>query len=92
MIQIDELEMYTLGELDFDLDSFDCGRKSINEFFRDEAQAYQDELFGKTYFFVFPDEPTKVVAGFTVANASIFTKHLGNSRQKKIDREVHHEK
>lgn len=92
MIDIDDLLRVTIGETELDLASFDCGRKSINEFFQNEAQAYQDELFGKTYFFVFPDEPTKVVAGFTVANASIFTKHLGNSRQKKLGREVHHEK
>lgn len=92
MIDLDDLLRVTVGEIDLDLASFDCGRKSINEFFRDEAKTYQDELFGKTYFFVSPDNPTKVVAGFTVANASIFTKHLGNSRQKKISREVHHEK
>lgn len=39
-----------------------------------------------------PDNPSEVVAGFTVANASIFTKRLPNARQKKIGREVHHEK
>ena len=92
MIKLSSLSRFQIGQVPLDLASFDCGRKSINEFFQNEAQAYQDELFGKTYFFVSPDEPTKVVAGFTVANASIFTKHLGNSRQKKIGREVHHEK
>ena len=39
-----------------------------------------------------PDNPKRVVAAFTVANASIFTKHLPNSRRKKIGYEVHHEK
>ena len=92
MISIEELDMFTLGEQNFDLQSFDCGRSSVTEFFRNEALAYQDELFGKTYFFVLPNNPTKVVAGFTVANASIFTKHLSNSRQKKIGYEVHHKK
>ena len=92
MIKLQELDMFTLGEQEFDLQSFDCGRPTVNDFFRNEARAYQDELFGKTYFFVLPDNQTKVVAGFTVANASIFTKHLGNSRQKKIGYEVHHEK
>lgn len=66
-----------------DLQSFDCGRESVNKFFREEAQDYQDELFGKTYFWVHPDRPTEIVAGFTVANASVFTKHLPNARQKK---------
>lgn len=92
MILIEDLEMVTIGDRKLNLQSFDCGRKSVNVFFSQQAQAYQDELFGKTYFYVDPDNPTEVIAGFTVANASIFTKHLGNSRQKKIGYEVHHEK
>lgn len=74
------------------LRNFDCGRATVNKFFHEEAQDYQDELFGKTYYFCLPDSPSDVVAGFTVANASIFTKRLPNARQKKIGREVHHEK
>ena len=80
------------GTTELDLKSFDCGRESVNKFFREEAQDYQDELFGKTYYWVHRDRPTEVVAGFTVANASIFTKRLPNARQKKIGFEVHHEK
>ncbi len=80
------------GTPGLNLQSFDCGRESVNKFFREEAQDYQDELFGKTYYWVHRDRPTEVVAGFTVANASIFTKRLPNARQKKIGREVHHEK
>ena len=58
----------------------------------DFEDVYQDELFGKTYYFCLPDSPSDIVAGFTVANASIFTKRLPNARQKKNGREVHHEK
>lgn len=83
MITLDSLFMLSVGQAPLDLQSFDCGRETVTNFFRNEAQAYQDELFGKTYFYVHPDNPTDVIAGFTVANASIFTKHLGNSRQKK---------
>lgn len=84
--------MLSVGQFPLNLDAFDCGRDSVNNFFRNQAQTYQNELFGKTYFYVHPDNPSEVIAGFTVANASIFTKHLGNSRQKKIGYEVHHEK
>lgn len=80
------------GTPGLNVEAFDCGRKSVNEFFHSEAQDYQDELFGKTYYFCLPDNPSDIVAGFTVANASIFTKRLPNSRQKKIGLEVHHEK
>ena len=80
------------GTHGLNIEAFDCGRASVNEFFHNDAQDYQDELFGKTYYWVHPDHPTDIVAAFTVANASIFTKQLPNSRQKKIGREVHHEK
>ena len=33
---------------DLNIQAFDCGRKSVNDFFYNEAQDYQDELFGKT--------------------------------------------
>jgi len=89
---LDELIYLPQGTPGLNIQAFDCGRESVNEFFREEAQDYQDELFGKTYYWIHPDSPTDVVAGFTVANASIFTKRLPNARQKKIGREVHHDK
>ena len=77
------------GETDFS--NFDCGRDDINDFFLNDASDYQEELFGKTYVFVPEDSPT-IVAAFTVANASIFTKRLPNARKKKIGYEVHQSK
>ena len=91
-MNIADLKFVPQGTQGLNLQAFDCGRDSVNEFFREEAQDYQDELFGKTYYFCLPDNPSDIVAGFTVANASIFTKRLPNARQKKIGREVHHEK
>lgn len=91
-MNIVDLKFVPQGTPDLNIQAFDCGRKSVNDFFHNEAQDYQDELFGKTYYFCLPDSPSDIVAGFTVANASIFTKRLPNARQKKIGREVHHEK
>ena len=91
-MNIADLKFVPQGTQGLNLQAFDCGRDSVSEFFREEAQDYQDELFGKTYYFCLPDNPSDIVAGFTVANASIFTKRLPNARQKKIGREVHHEK
>lgn len=91
-MNIVDLKFVSQGTPDLNIQAFDCGRKSVNDFFHNEAQDYQDELFGKTYYFCLPDSPSDIVAGFTVANASIFTKRLPNARQKKIGREVHHEK
>lgn len=75
-----------------DFSNFDCGRDDINDFFLNDASDYQEELFGKTYDFVLEDTPTNIVAAFTVANASIFTKRLPNARKKKIGYEVHQSK
>ena len=91
-MDLSELIFMELGEQEMDIELFDCGREDINDFFRNDAFDYQNELFGKTYFFCLPDNPKRVVAAFTVANASIFTKHLPNNRRKKIGYEVHHEK
>lgn len=78
------------GETDFS--NFDCGREDINDFFQNDASDFQEELFGKTYVFVPETSPESIVAAFTVANASIFTKRLPNARKKKIGYEVHQSK
>ena len=87
-MRITDLKFVPQGTSVLNIEAFDCGRKSVNDFFHNEAQDYQDELFGKTYYFCLPDNPSEIVAGFTVANASIFTKRLPTARQKKIGREV----
>lgn len=87
-MDLSELTFVELGEQNLDIELFDCGREDINDFFRNDAKNYQDELFGKTYFFCLPNKPERIVAAFTVANASIFTKHLPNSRRRKIGYDV----
>ena len=42
---LDELIYLPQGTPGLNLQAFDCGRESVNEFFREEAQDYQDELF-----------------------------------------------
>ena len=91
-MKINDLLFVPQGTEGLDTSSFSCGRGAVDHFFWSEAQEYQDELFGKTYYFCLPRNPLEIVAGFTVANASIFTKRLPNARQKKIGSEVHHKK
>ena len=79
-MKLSDFAFSTLGEFIRDLSSFDCGRKSINDFFRNEALDYQSELFGKTYLLTHRNDLSKVAAAFTVANASLFTRLLPNSR------------
>lgn len=91
-MNLSDFSFSALGNPIIDLSSFDCGRADINDFFRNEALDYQKELFGKTYLFSPRNNLNTVAAAFTVANASIFTRLLPNSRQKKIGYEIRHSK
>ena len=91
-MNLSDFSFSALGNPICDLSSFDCGRADINDFFRNDALNYQQELFGKTYLFTPRNDLNKVAAAFTVSNASIFTRLLPNSRQKKVGYEVHHSK
>ena len=51
---LDDLDLLPQGTPGLNIQAFDCGRKSVNDFFHNEAQDYQDELFGKTYYWVLP--------------------------------------
>lgn len=42
-MKLSDFSFCTLGAPIRDLSSFDCGRKSINDFFRNEALDYQSE-------------------------------------------------
>ncbi len=56
---------------------FDCGHKDLNDFFCNEAVAYQKELLANTYQYI---KDNKVIAMFSVSNDNI---SLSNSTKKK---------
>ena len=91
-MKISDFAFFTLGEPIRDFSGFDCGRKEINDYFREDALDFQNELFSKTYLLSPNKDLGKVAAAFTVANASIFTRMLPNSRKKKVGYEVRHSK
>ena len=45
-----DFDMVPLGTEGLDISAFDCNCDEVNSFFHDEATAYQDELFGKSFF------------------------------------------
>ena len=47
-----DFDMVPLGTEGLDISVFDCNCDEVNSFFHDEATAYQDELFGKSFFYV----------------------------------------
>ena len=70
---------------------FDCGREDINNFFYYDVEKNQQQMFGKTYFFC-DETPQHIVGAITVANASIFTRHISWRRRDVIGAEVDTEK
>ena len=74
------------------LADFDCGREDIDDFFHNKAQAYEKAMFGKTYAFCPNGNPDIIMGAITVANASIFTRHLSWRRRDFIGADVEDEK
>lgn len=67
---------------------FECGNVDLDEFFNKDAVLYDRELLGKTYCWIMRDNPTIILAAFTLANDSIKTHGLSNSIRNRIQRGV----
>lgn len=75
-----------------EMDLFHCGDRDLDDFFHNDSIAYINQLLGKTYLYRLNDTPTNVVAAFTVSNASIRVDDLPNSRKKKLEHDIPHQK
>ena len=71
---------------------FDCGREDINNFFHNDVERNEAQMFGKTYAFCPAGDPDTIAGAITVANASIFTRHISWRRRDVIGAEVGTEK
>lgn len=60
---------------------------SMSFFFKDVLN-YTSQLLGKSYCFTYDDDPSQIVAAFTISNDSIKTHTLPNSRKKKVIAEI----
>ena len=66
--------------------SFSCGEEDLDDFFANDAIAYENELMGKTYCWVLRDDVTKIVGMITLANAGIQTTHMQNHPRRKLNK------
>lgn len=82
----DDCEMFKLDEdILSNIKPFSCGDEDLDDFFINEAIAYEKELMGKTYCWLLKEDNTKCVGMVTLANAGIQTTHMqNNSRRKSI--------
>ena len=69
---------------------FHCGDDDLDEFFIKDAFLQSEELLCKNYCFVLDEDPTTIVAAFTLSNDSI--KKIPGSRKKKIEKNIPREK
>ena len=80
---------YTQGRVSL-CKSFKCGDKDLDDFFTEDAFLQSDELLCKNYCFSLVDDPTQLVAVFTLSNDSI--KKIPGSRKKKVEKNIPREK
>ena len=64
---------------------FTCGDEDLDDFFANDAIAYEKELMGKTYCWVLREDMTKIVGMVTLANAGIQTTHMQNHPRRKLN-------
>lgn len=67
---------------------FSCGDDDLDDFFANDAIAYEKDLLGKTYCWLLKSDNTKVVAMITLANAGIQTTHLQNNPKRHINKNI----
>lgn len=67
---------------------FSCGDTDLDDFFSNDAVAYEKELMGKTYCWVLRDDVTRIVGMITLANAGIQTTHLQSNPRRKINNRI----
>lgn len=70
---------------------FTCGHKDLDSFFKNDAINFASQLMGKTHCFTLDDDPTVIVAAFTISNDSI-KNDLPNNRKRKILKHIPREK
>lgn len=87
MFSLDEqcrLARVTQEVLDY-CSPFSCGDEDLDDFFANNAVAYETDLMGKTYCWVLRDDITKIVGMVTLANAGIQTTHMQNNPRRKLN-------
>lgn len=71
---------------------FSCGDQDLDDFFSNNAIAYEKELMGKTYCWVLREDVTKIIGMITLANAGIQTTHLQNNPRRHLNKSISYQK
>jgi GNAT superfamily N-acetyltransferase len=90
MVLTTECELVALS-FEFPLVDFDCSDMDLNDFFNHDADKWQSQMLGNTYFFRHL-ETGKAVCAFTVSSDGLKAYTLPNSRRKKVNAFIPNEK
>ncbi|MCR4774272.1 MAG: N-acetyltransferase [Prevotella sp.] len=71
---------------------FSCGDDDLDNFFREDAVLFTQNMLGRTYCYLLRDNPKVIVCAFTVSNESMRTDLLPGSRRKALNRAIPREK
>ena len=72
--------------------TFSCGNSDLDEFFLKDSSNYADKLLGKSYCYLWDEDLSIIICAFTLSNDSVRVDQLPNSRKKKINDTIPHEK
>lgn len=89
----DDGTLYKLNELILkNCERFDCGVDDLNDFFTNDALAYEKDLMGKTYCWLDNSNDRRIIAMITLANAGIQTTHLPNNPKRHLHKAIAYNK
>lgn len=71
---------------------FHCGDDDLDDFFANDAVAYQTSGMGITYCWVLKADNTKVVGFMTLANSGLPTTHLSNNPKRHLNKNIPYSK
>jgi len=71
---------------------FSCGDDDLDDFFKNDTINYSNQLLGKSYCYRLKNDNKIIVCAFTLSNSSIDSRHLPNSRRKKLTENIPYEK
>jgi hypothetical protein len=68
--------------------TFKCGDNDLDDFFNNDSLLYSNELLGKTYAWINPENPQKIIAMITLSNDSIKANLLTSTTRNRLQRNV----
>ncbi|MEI6414264.1 MAG: GNAT family N-acetyltransferase [Pseudomonadota bacterium] len=71
-----------------DRQSFDCGRRELNDWLRQVARQHQDKGLSKTFVITREEAPTRICGYYALTLAELENRHLPESRRKKLPRRI----